>query len=221
MNGMVAVLVIAAVAAIAWLLRRGSVEPVPGDAAARTGDAPTDSSDTEEDDEGPIEELAITSDGVIFIPDGYAVRVIPLDPHEVETHHEDIEAGVFALSPRERLQLAAQRGKPGQALSVGDFTAARIRRGAADVVPWLLETLGRDGEYLPFMFETEDGARAALALLEGRKIVRRPLDEDGRPIPPSPEDFEEARRRYDESWQALAMEREPGDEPGPPYSDRR
>src|SRR6185295_776110 len=138
MNGMVAVLVIAAVAAIAWFLRRGSMEGAAEGAAAGTMHAAEDESESEEDDEGPIEELAITSDGVIFIPDGYAVRVIPLDPHEVETHHEDIEAGVFALSPRERLQLAAQRGKPGQALSVGDFTAARIRRGAADVVPWLL-----------------------------------------------------------------------------------
>jgi len=221
MNGLFAIALVAAVAAIAWFLRRTSVEGAAGDGLASSGAPSQDSSETEEEEEGPIEELAITSDGVIFIPDGYAVRVIPLDPHEVETHQEDIEAGVFALSPRERLQLAAQRGKPGQALSVGDFTAGRIRRGAADVVPWLLETLGRDGEYLPFMFETEDGARAALALLEGRKIVRRPLDEDGRPIPPSPEDFEEARRRYDESLQALAMEREPGDEPGPPYSDRR
>ena len=54
-----------------------------------------------------------------------------------------------------------------------------------------------------------------------RRIVRRPLDENERPIPASPEDFEEARRRYDESWRALAMEQEPGEEPGPPYSDRR
>lgn len=220
MNGLVAILLVLAVAALAWFLRRGSVEPAGSGGPTEPASPSDDPFEASEQDE-EIEELAITSDGVVFIPDGYAVRVIPLDPDEVQTHQEDIEAGVFALSPRERLQLAAQRGKPGQALSVGDFTAARIKRGAADVVPWLLETLGRDGEYMPFVFETEDGARAALALLEGRKIVRRPLDEEGRPIPPSPEDFEEARRRYDESWQALAMEREPGDEPGPPYSDRR
>src|SRR5262249_15073763 len=193
-----------------WVMRGGWVEPAASDRTREPETEDDDSSEPEAEEDGPIEELAITSDGVVFIPDGYAVRVVPLDPREVEAHHEDIEAGVFALSPQERLYLASQRAKPGQALSVGDFTAARIKRGAADIVPWLLETLGRDGEYMPFMFETEDGARAALALLEGRKIVRRPLDEEGRPIPPSPEDFEEARRRYDDSWQALAMEREPG-----------
>ena len=206
------------VASIAWLLRRGSVESLPDVAPPESG-SPSDPEDAE--DEGPVEELAITSDGVVFIPDGYAVRVIPLDPGEVATHQEDIEAGVFALTPQERLYLASRQGKPGQALSASDFTAARIKRGAVDVMPWLLEMLGRDGEYIPFPFETEDGARAALALLEARRIVRRPLDEDDRPIPPSPEDFEEARRRYDETWRELALEREPGDEPGPPYSDRR
>jgi len=35
------------------------------------------------------------------------------------------------------------------------------------------------------------------------------------------EDFEEARRRYDETWRELALEQEPGEGPGPPYSDRR
>ena len=74
------------------------------------------------------------------------------------------------------------------------------------MVPWRVETLGRDGEYGAFDFETEDGARAALLLLERFRIVRRPLDDEGNPIPASPEDFEEARRRYEDSWRALSLE---------------
>ena len=116
-------------------------------------------------------------------------------PVDAAAYEEEIEAGVARMSPINRLSLDPNRGKPGSALSSGDFTGARIKRGAVDIVPWLLETLGRDGEYIPFSFETEDGARAALKLIEAFKIVRRPLDEDGNPIPPSPEDFEEARRR--------------------------
>ena len=213
----VAVGLVALVAALGWILRRGTVSETTHPVSPSRDDE-ADKGDAGEESEI---ELAITSDGVVFMPDGYAVRVIPLHPQEIETHQEDIEAGVFLTSARDKAALAARQGKPGSALSVGDFTAARIKRGAADVVPWVLETLGRDGEYIPFPFETEDGARAALALIEAQKIVRRPLDEEGRPIPPSSEDFEEARRRYDESWRALALEQEPGEEQGPPYSDRR
>ncbi|TMQ71251.1 MAG: hypothetical protein E6K80_06145 [Candidatus Eisenbacteria bacterium] len=214
MSGLLAVGLVLLVAVIAWTMRGRSVTSTPIPSSAPSDD---DTSDEEVEDEAD-EELAITSDGAVFVPDGTQVRVIALEPDEVP--REDVEAGMFATSGRERAALVA-RQKPGMALTVGDFTAARIRRGAADVVPWMLETLGRDGEYIPYPFETEDGARAALALLEKRRIVRRPLDENERPIPASPEDFEEARRRYDESWRALAMEQEPGEEPGPPYSDRR
>lgn len=218
MSGALAIVLIALVALVGWFLRRSSVETVAPSPATEAGDDP----ELEAEEEGEIEELAVTSDGALFIPDGYAVRVMSLDPEEALTHQEDIESGLFALSREERLRLVARRGKPGQALSVGDFTAARIQRGAADVVPWVLETLGRDGEYIPFPFETEDGARAALTMLQGRKIVKRPVDDEGRAIPASPEDFEEGRRRYDESWRALSMENEPGEglDPGT-HSDRR
>jgi len=218
MSGLFAIALVVLVAALAWFMRRGSVETPASAPRSEAVHDPDPEDDDADDDEL---ELAVTSEGAIFIPDGYSVRVMPLDPEEAVAHQEDIESGLFALTREERLQLVARRGKPGQALSTGDFTAIRIQRGAADVVPWVLETLGRDGEYIPFPFETEDGARAALAMLESRRIVKRPLDDDGNPIPASSEDFEEARRRYDDSWQQLALEREPGDEPGPPYSDRR
>jgi hypothetical protein len=219
MSPLFAVGLIVAVGAVAWMMRRGG-EDAPARPEGGVSPAPDD--DDSSGAEGSDEELAVTSEGDVFIPDGHSVRVMPLDPDEMAAHHEDVEAGLFALSREERLALVARRGKPGQALQAGDLTAARIKRGAAGVVPWRLETLGRDGEYILFPFETEDGARAALDLLQGYGVVRRPRDEDGAPIPPSPEDFEEARRRYDESWRALAMENEPGEglDPGT-HSDRR
>jgi hypothetical protein len=222
MNGLLAVGLVALVAAVAWLLRRSAVDSTTMPASgSRAGDA-LEVGDEGDDSDGPDEELAITSDGDVFIPDGRNVRLMSLDPEEIAAHQEDLEAGLFALSREERLQLIARRGKPGQALSAGDLTAARIKRGAAGVVPWCLETLGRDGEYIPFAFETEEGARAALTLIEKYGIVRRPLDDEGRTIPPSPEDFEEGRRRFEESWNELAMESEPGEglDPGT-HSDRR
>jgi hypothetical protein len=187
-----------------------------------TPSSPDASDDVSEELEGPDEELAVTSGGDVFIPDGTHIRLMPLDPDETSIHREEVEAGLVPISRQERLQLIARRGKPGIAFSPGDLTAARVQRGAAGAVPWCLETLGRDGEYIPFAFETEDGARAAFDLIERYHIVRRPLDDEGRPIPPSLEDWEEGRRRYDESWRALTMDSDPGEglEPGT-YSDRR
>jgi hypothetical protein len=215
----IAVALIVAVALAAWILRRSSDETV------EAPPSPVQDLDDEDalEDEGEVEELAITSEGDVFIPDSHAVRIMPLGEAEsLDEHREDIEAGLLALSREDRLHLRSLRGKPGQALQGGDLTAARLQRGAAGVVPWRLETLGRDGDYGFFPFETEDGARAALALLERYRVVRRPLDEDGRPIPASAEDFEEARRRYEESRRALVMDSDPGEglEPGT-YSDRR
>src|SRR5438093_4791 len=117
----------------------------------------------------------------------------------------------------------APQAKPGTALNPGDFSAARIRPGVAGVYAWRLETLGRDGDFGFFPFATEAGARAALELLEGQDIVSRPDDEAGQPTPPPAEDFEEARRRYEESERALALDAEDdarrGDDHG--TSDRR
>jgi hypothetical protein len=71
--------------------------------------------------------------------------------------------------------------------------------GVAGEYAWRLETLGRDGDFGFFPFATRAGAEAALELLEHYDIIRRPVDEDGDPIPPSAEDFEEARSRYEET----------------------
>jgi hypothetical protein len=108
------------------------------------------------------------------------------------------------------------------ALEVGDFTAARIVPGVAGEYAWRLETLGRDGDFGFFPFATRAGGESALELLGHYEIIRRPTDEDGNLIPPSLEDFEEARRRYEETEAALALDAD--DEPprDPPWvSDRR
>jgi hypothetical protein len=84
----------------------------------------------------------------------------------------------------------------------------------------MVETLGRDGDYGFLPFESEEGARAALALIERAGIVRRPLDEEGRIVPASPEDFEEGLRRWEQTERELALG-DP-DEPRPEgWSSRR
>jgi hypothetical protein len=214
---LVIVAIIALVALAAWAMRRASSdgETVQMPEGSHADDDPA----AEEADvgEGDDEHLAVTSDGAVFVPDGHAVRVVPLgEPEAMAAHREDIEAGLIAMSASGRLQLAGFRGpgggKGGTPLNAGDFTGARMKRGAAGSMPWRLETLGRDGDYGFYPFETEEGARAALAMLEKRDIVRALRDEDGRPIPASSEDFEEARRRYDETEQALALEPDTEDE---------
>ena len=198
-----AIALVLLIAVGAWLLRRNASETALTQAPRDPKqDEPPEPEAFEDDDDL---ELAVTSEGVVFVPDSHAVRLLPLGgPSGIGAYREDIEAGTIAIGPGERLSLGGQ--KPGSALNVGDFTAARLKRGAAGVVPWRIETLGRDGEFGAFEFETEDGARAALALLERFGIVRRPLDEDGRSIPASPEDFEEARRRYEESARVASLE---------------
>ena len=208
----VIILVVVAIAVLAWLLRGGARDETVAHPEPPAEDEPAAPAAFVEADLDEAEELAVSSDGELFIPDGHAVRVMPLgDPGQIAAHREDIDAGLIALDTETRTQLRQMRMKPGYPLQAGDLTAARIKRGAAGVVPWRLETLGRDGDYGFFAFETEDGARAALALLVQFDVVRRPRDEDGNIIPPSLEDFEEARRRYEETERQLAIESD--DEP--------
>src|SRR5207249_7053276 len=89
MNLLLPIGLVALVAAAAWFLRGGS-ETTPGPSSSPPRDD-VEEPEAHEDDADELE-LAITSDGAVFIPDGYAVRVIPLDPGEMESHTEDIEA---------------------------------------------------------------------------------------------------------------------------------
>jgi hypothetical protein len=81
----------------------------------------------------------------------------------------------------------------------------------------LVETLGRDGEYGSMHFASEAAARGAIAEFERLRIVQRPLDEEGAVSPASAEDFEEARRRAEETERHLAID--PDEDEPPPRND--
>jgi len=188
----------AAVALLGLLLRRmagGARDDTTGPPLLEPGD---DSPDyDEEPDDGEV--IGVTSDGWQFVPDGRLVRLVR--PADAEGAWSGDDGG----SPRVRI---------GETLSPGDFTGARVKRGAENT--WRVEALGRDGEFQPFTFESAEAANAALEMLERRDIVRLARDEEGRPLPPSAEAFDEARRRHEETERELAMpgDEEPGDGPG-------
>ena len=184
-----ALLAIVAVAVVALLMRSAHsrdavIPPASPSAGGDEAENPRDE-DADETDQDETAAAAVTSDGIAFIGEAHGVRLVPL--------------GEGVPQP------SAMAPTIGERLGAGDFTAARLARGAPGVDPWRLELLGRDGEFMLFAFETEEAAACALALLESRGVLRRVLDDDGRPVPPSREEFEEARRRHEETERELAM----------------
>ena len=160
------------------------------------GTAAFESDEDDEDGEGESEHIiAVTADGEAFVPHRHAVRLIP--PEE-QGEAWKVGAGIKSSNLRGEQALA-------MSWHAGDFTGARVVHGAADEPPWRLEALGRDGEYIQFGFETRDGAEAAKKLFEQLGVVQLGEDEDGRLMPPSAEQFEEARRIYKETEAALEM----------------
>jgi hypothetical protein len=189
----VALIAVAAVALFALWLRRG------GGGVATTPSLPqpppADDPDFDADDDDGVETddaAAVTVDGLAFIGEEHGVSLVPTpDPHEpVPTKIVPVEF-----------------------LRPGDFSAARVARGAPSVDPWRLELLGPEGEYVSFGFELEDAARAALELLETRAVMHYVTDDDGRPLMPSSEQFDEAKRRADETERLLALGDAEGDAP--------
>lgn len=193
--GMIALVLVIALIARAAGGKSDGVQPM-GD-ASRDPLPPIDAG--EDDDRGEpdddefeaAEVVAVTSDGFALVPDAFAVRLVP--------PHDEGEAWKSGSTVRNR------RGERALEMSwhAGDFTGARVVRGAADEGPWRFEAMGRDGEYTAFVFETKEGADAALELFRSRKVVSHFRDEDGREIPPSAEQFDEARRVYLETEAAL------------------
>jgi hypothetical protein len=167
----------------------------------------------DEDEGGMVEAAAITSDGYAFVPRGtLGVELVPPGEddeelrHRAESHGSDALKHAMAtapINPHTGKRLVAW--KPGETLDVGDMIAARIVRGAPDYDPWRLEALGRDYDYRLFAFETQEAAQIALKLVQER-IVRAPRDKSGDEIPVGAEDFAVARRQFDETEEALAME---------------
>ncbi len=160
-------------------------------------DEPRESRDGDDDDHGVPDHLvvAVTSDGHALVPDRHVVRLLP--PEE-EGEGWKVGAGIKSATLRAEKALAMSWRK-------GDVRGARVVHGAADEAPWRLEMLGRDGEYVPFSFETREAAEAARALFEHQGIVQLGEDEDGRPVPPSSEQFEEARHIFVETEAELGM----------------
>jgi hypothetical protein len=200
------VLVLAAAFIMRGSGRDESVSPEPPerdgdeDAVSEGASPETEVLETEPDGEwGEDEVVAVTSDGYGFLPDRHAVRLVP--PHD---EGEAWKKGDTAHDQRGAAAIAAS-------WHAGDFTGARVSRGGGDE-PWRFEALGRDGEYVVFGFETQDGADAALRLFESRGVIRVGTDDDGNPMPPSAEQFAEARRVFEETERALATEHGPDEE---------
>ena len=184
---------IAAVVVIALLARssRGSdaaVTPRPVEPPPSSYEPSYDEDDDAETDEGPDvgHVVAVTSDGSALIPDKRVVRLLP-----PEESGEEWKVGAGLKSATLRAERAF-----GMTWSAGDLRGARVARVDAEAGAWQLETLGRDGEYIPFDFETREAAEAAKRLFEEQGVVQIGEDEDGNPAPPSSEQFEEARRLY-------------------------
>jgi hypothetical protein len=205
---LVAVGAVAAVVAVAFILRGGKgddervASPRTEDSVSEGAAPEPDVLEVEPDDEWDDDEVvAVTSDGYAFLPDRHAVRLVP--PHE---EGEAWKSGESVRNLRGEAAIAASWHS-------GDFTGARVTQGGGDE-PWRFEALGRDGEYTVFAFETREAAEAARGLFEARGVIRVGADEDGNPMPPSPEQFAEARRVFEETEQALAMEPESDEEQG-------
>jgi hypothetical protein len=239
-----ALILIGVVAVIAFALRAAggrsdeavSVAPVVHDDDDDDDDtalAADDESDERDHEVAPGATVPVTSEGIAFIRDSHGLRLLRLvEPGSdfPDWLQNAVDESSVAYGLLNRLYFPAGSGatmvtKPGYPLDVGDLTGARLVPGVAGEYAWRLETLGRDGDFGFYPFTTRAGAEAALEMLEDHGIVQRPTDENDQPIPPSREDFEEARRRYEETETALAIDSDEEGELPPPEapwtSDRR
>jgi hypothetical protein len=198
LGGLVAVGVVVIIA----MMMRGSQSSEPQAPMAPRAPDPSDGYGTGDDesaeDSAGIEDghvVAVTTEGHALIPDKRVVRLLP---HEDSGEEWKVGAGIQSST------LRAERAF-GMTWSAGDLRGARVVKGGAEEGAWVLETLGRDGEFVPFDFETRDAAEAAKHLFESQGIVQLGTDETGHPMPPSAEHFDEARRSYHETMAELEM----------------
>jgi hypothetical protein len=227
------VTILAVVAVIAVVIRAmssggvsdattASTSPEPSSAVVLGEDADDRGEEGYDDDfaEGDmVEAVAVTSEGTAFVPHRGGVELIPPGEDEdelreaAERHGLQSIAQAASSAPRNpKTGRLVVQWRPGQSLTAGDVVAVRVVRGAPDFDPWRLECLGRDRDYRPFAFETEQAARTAAELIVMR-ILRPPRDQDGDPIPVGAEDFMVARRQWEETEAALAMDDDPEDDP--------
>jgi hypothetical protein len=232
-------ILVVAVGAIAWLMKSFTRDETaarsPSDRGDRraeeameVGEGLDDPAEREGDaaSEAPV---PVSAEGVAFVPRSHGILLLPLVEAEEETPSwlaQPLESGSMPFGVLHRLFFSdarAAKHRSGTALGAGDLTAARVTHGVSAADPWRLETLGRDGDFGFHPFVTRAGADQALELLQEHEIVQSPLDEDGNRIPPSLEDFEEARRRYERTEMELAIDTDEDEPPreGPWVSDRR
>ncbi len=201
---------IAVVVVVGMLMRRGGSSPsvMPasrpqrdeGDGGLATlEDDPSAGDDDADEDEPHV--AAVTSDGEALL--SYRHQVVMIPPPDTGEEWK-IGAGLHAANARGALAFQ-------MTWQAGEMTGMRVVRGGADEAPWRLEGLGREGEYTPFGFETQESAEAAKKLFERVGVVKLGEDEDGRLMPPSAEQFAEARRMYLETSEALAMDHDDED----------
>jgi hypothetical protein len=209
---MIGIIVAAVVVALfALMLRKmggqadgGATPASPPETLADDSPLPPDPIDEDEEDEGPEGMIAVTSDGLAFVPRDHGVLVAPA--HRVRATHDDsADAPAFSSGDAEAPPQASVMLKP------GDLIAARVRRGAPDLDPWRLETLGRDRDLTAWVFEVQEAAEAARDVLQ-RQVVQPPRDEHGDPIPVGDEDFWVAERELEQTFADL-------DRPDPPDGD--
>jgi hypothetical protein len=183
------------VAAFAFILRRAASKrdtttpPAPPTDDADGSLPPDPVSDDEDDDEESEGMIAFTSDGLAFLPRPHGVLIAPASRvNAARTGDEDAPAMVADSSEAHAPVL----------LKAGDLIAARVRRGAPDLDPWRLETLGRDRDLTAWVFEVQEAADAARELL-AQRVIQPPRDELGDPIPVGDEDFWLAERELEQT----------------------
>ena len=213
MNPLVLFLIIAGIVAVAMVMRSGGAKDESAEAAEEEGSSASVLDGDEDDAEGDmVEAAAITSDGWAFVPRGLGVELVPPgEDDDALMQHAEHHGAAAIEQAASKAPINPQTGrrlvfwKPGETLDVGDLIAARVVRGAPDFDPWRLEALGRDYDYRAFAFETQEAAQIGLALVTER-IVRPPKDEQGDAIPVGAEDFAVAKRKFDETAEAVAMD---------------
>lgn len=204
MNSMLGIALAAVVVGLlAWMLRRAGTRdesllpPVP---EAEVDDQPLtpDPVDIEEedDDDVPAGMIAVTSDGLAFVPRSHGVLIAPAHRiRAIQNASDDAPILAGAAGAGAEHQVAVL-------LKPGDLIAARVERGSPDLDPWRLETLGRDRDLTSWIFEVPEAAEAARELL-AQRVVQPPRDEHGDPIPVGDEDFWVAERELAQTLAAL------------------
>ena len=203
------IIAIIVVAGFAFVLRQVASKrdsnPAPTPSPDDLGEPlpPDPSSEDEEDYDESDGMIAVTSDGLAFVPRPHGVLIAPANKvNAARSGGED--APIVGSNPSEPHASVM--------LKQGDLIAARVRRGAPDLDPWRLETLGRDRDLTSWIFEVQEAAEAARELV-AQRVIQPPRDELGEPIPVGDEDFWVAERELEQTLAELDRPDPIDDEP--------